>query len=160
MAIDTYGPTIQLPVSRQLLSAGEFGIPVRAAVIDLDSRLQNQEADQVITTGSVDSTGFQMATLHGILLHNGKVCICGIGINVTTTVVIGTTGNIADTLMITLPSALAPNQAWFGSIGNGVNSGEASIASNGQVILRSWTPSQNISSGTTLRISSMYSTTE
>jgi hypothetical protein len=38
--IDTYGPGIQIPVSKFPASVQGFGLPVRAAIIDLDARLQ------------------------------------------------------------------------------------------------------------------------
>lgn len=40
MTVDTYGPLIQVPVSRFPISAQGFGNPVRAAIQDLDARLQ------------------------------------------------------------------------------------------------------------------------
>jgi hypothetical protein len=38
MTVDKYGPNIQMPISRQPISAAEYGIPMRAAVQDLDNR--------------------------------------------------------------------------------------------------------------------------
>lgn len=40
MTVDTYGPLIQVPVSRFPISVQGFGLPVRAAIQDLDARLQ------------------------------------------------------------------------------------------------------------------------
>jgi hypothetical protein len=160
MAVDNYGPLIQVPISKQAISASQFGIPVRASIQDLDQRAQVQEANQIVTTGSVDATGFAVNNLHGIILQNGLIVMLSLGIAVSTAVTVGATGNFADILMCTLPPSLAPNQNWYGSIGNGTNSGEASIIANGQVVVRCWTPSQNIASGTTLRISAMYSAIE
>lgn len=37
---DTYGPSIQVPVGKQPISSAGFGNPVRAAIQDLDARLQ------------------------------------------------------------------------------------------------------------------------
>jgi hypothetical protein len=40
MMSDNYGPGIQLPITKQPISADQYGIPMRAAVIDLDQRVQ------------------------------------------------------------------------------------------------------------------------
>lgn len=48
MAVDTYGPLIQPPVSQQPISASQFGLPARAAIQDLDVRMQAQEAGQSV----------------------------------------------------------------------------------------------------------------
>jgi hypothetical protein len=162
MATDIYGPSIQIPVSRQKASASQFGIPVRAAIVDLDARVQDYEANQVITTGMVDQSNFT-TTLHGVLLFAGPQQLAMVGLSIlvgASAIVIPADGNVTDFLMTTLPAALVPNQPWYGSIGHGRNSGEVTIAANGQVTVRSWTPAQNIAAATTLKISAAYLTAE
>lgn len=162
MTVDTYGPGIQIPVSRQKASASQYGIPMRAAIIDLDARQQDYEANQVITTGCVDQTNFT-TTLHGVLLFAGAQQMAMISLSIqlgVTAITIPADGNVTDFLMTTLPAALVPNQTWYGSIGNGRNSGEAQIAANGQVTTRCWTPAQNIAASTILKLSAFYLTAE
>lgn len=46
--MDTYGATILDPISRQRISADQFGKPVKAAILDLDSRTQNIESLSIL----------------------------------------------------------------------------------------------------------------
>lgn len=59
-------------------------------------------------------------------------------------------GNIGDTPIATVPTNFRPPIMLYGSIGDGFGSGECSIDTNGQVIVRSW--NSNGANGTNVGI--------
>lgn len=70
----TYDTTIQIPITKQPVSASQFGIPVRNAILDLDARVSDLEAlngpwipysatiSGSTTNPTYTATGFYIAT--------------------------------------------------------------------------------------------------
>ena len=74
---DNYGPGIVVPTANNPISASQYGVPMRLAVIDLDARMQVLEGEQTLSyqsfTSNSASVGAEtaIATTPTLLFPNG-----------------------------------------------------------------------------------------
>ncbi|MFC7846119.1 right-handed parallel beta-helix repeat-containing protein [Streptomyces sp. NPDC057382] len=121
-------------------------------------RLMDNTADETISSGLAVPTGWAVSSFQGTRVHG----IVEVDIFVTRTGSdIGESsagsGNISgDPLLCTLPSGWAPPRTVNTTWGNGSTDGEATIAPNGEVNLRSISGSGQIATGTNVRITQLW----
>lgn len=109
------------------------------------------------TSGVVDASGFVTSSFVGRKV-SGVTTIELFTNRTGATIAEGATntGNVADTLVATLPSGWRPQEAVNCIVGNGSVDGEATIASNGDITLRSISGNTGWANGSNLRFSSVW----
>lgn len=109
---------------------------------------------ETVASGATASAGFSLTTFSGRRAA-GWVSVYLL-VNRTGADITATGGNIGDTAMCTLPAGWRPLDEINAQYGNGSMDGEAIIATNGLVTLRS--ANATITSGTNLRLAAAFPT--
>lgn len=108
-------------------------------------------------SGVVDATGFATSSFVGRKVSG--VTMIELFTNRTgATIAEGATntGNVADTLVATLPSGYRPQEAVNCVVGNGTVDGEATIATSGDITLRTISGNSGWANGSNLRFTAVW----
>jgi hypothetical protein len=120
-------------------------------------RLNDNTATDEVTSGVVDASGFATSSFVGRKV-SGVTTIELFTNRTGATITEGATntGNVADTAVATLPSGYRPQEAVNCIVGNGSVDGEATIASDGSVVLRSISGNTGWANGSNLRFTACW----
>lgn len=108
------------------------------------------------TSGCTAASGFTLNDFEGRI--SGQVCTVDVYLSVTSTIntTSSTSSNITDTLCATVPAGYRPAHVASVVWGDGTESGEAIIDTDGTVTLRTSDYNQAISSGRNVRVHGTY----
>lgn len=120
-------------------------------------RLNDHTAEDEVTSGVVDASGFATSSFVGRKV-SGFTFIELFTNRTGATIAEGATntGNIADTAVATLPAGYRPQEAINCTVGNGSVDGEATIATSGDITLRSISGNTGWANGSNLRFTAVW----